>query len=186
MKTGSAQLWRALLTATLLLVWVAGLVWAFWWYEGRYVRAFDRPAFFEGVAVEPPFPAGQVQVVHVWQPGCPCNAGHERYVAEMTERFTEQGVRFAYAGANSEDIEDSPFKDLTYWPIPSEWANWPGTPSIAIWDASGQLAYVGPYSDGVHCNSQSSLVEPVIRTLLSGRSVNITSQDTVSCLCELP
>ncbi|UAW98601.1 thiol-disulfide isomerase [Halopseudomonas nanhaiensis] len=185
MKTTSGTIWRAGLTALLLVVWLAGLVWAFWWYEGRYVRPFDRPAFFNGVAVAPPFAVGQVQVVHVWQPGCPCNAGHEQYIAEMTERFTALGVQFAVAGAENEEKGGSPFKNLPYWPIPEAWADWPGTPSIAIWDATGRLAYVGPYSDGVHCNSQSSFVEPVIRTLLSGRSVNITSQDTVSCLCEL-
>ncbi len=185
MITVKGSIWRAVLTAALLLVWLAGLMWAFWWYEGRYVRPFERPAFFEGVRVDPPFPAGQVQVVHVWQSGCPCNAGHERYVAEMTERFAAQGVKFARAGSESSENMDSPFKELPYWPIPSEWASWPGAPSIAIWDAAGRLAYVGPYSDGMHCNSQSSFVEPVIRTLLSGRSVNITSQDTVSCLCEL-
>lgn len=184
---------RASLTAMLLLAWVASLVWAFWWYEGRYVKPFDRLAFFNGVQVAPPFAPGQVQVVHIWEPGCTCNGGHRDYIEDMTARFTDQGVRFARSGspaasdsrALSNEKPDSAFKNLPYWPIPTEWANWPGTPSIAIWDAAGRLAYVGPYSDGVHCNSQNSLVEPVIRTLLSGRSVNITSQDTVSCLCEL-
>lgn len=186
MKTGIGKYWRAGLTVALILVWVAGLIWAFWWYEGRYARAFERPAFFKGTPVEPPFPAGNVQVVHVWQPRCPCNAGHEQYIAEMTERFAAQGVRFARAGADGSENAVGLFEGLPYWPIPPAWAGWPGSPSVAIWDASGRLAYVGPYSDGMHCNSRNSFVEPVISTLLSGRSINITSQDTVSCLCELP
>ena len=74
---------------------------------------------------------------------------------------------------------------LPYWPIPELWANWPGAPAIAIWDAEGQLAYVGPYSDGAHCTTDSSFVEPVVQALLAGRKVAITRQDAVACLCDL-
>lgn len=180
------RIWqRNLLTGGLLLVWLAGLVWAFWWFEGRYLKPFERPAYFQGLAVQPPFPVGQIQVVHVWQSGCPCNAGHEGYVADMTARFAAQGVAFARSGLAGPAALPAGLKELPFWPIPEEWAGWPGAPAIAIWDARGQLAYVGPYSDGAHCNTESSFVEPVIRTLLDGRSVNITTQDTVSCLCDI-
>ncbi|PAU88115.1 thiol-disulfide isomerase [Pseudomonas sp. WN033] len=176
---------RNVLTGGLIGLWLAGLAWAFWWFEGRYVKAFDRPAFFQGVAVTPPFPTGAVQVVHVWRSGCPCNAGHQDYVNEMSERFAAQGVRFARAGLADDPGLGGVLKDLPYWPIPEEWASWPGAPAVAIWDATGHLAYVGPYSDGAHCNSDSSLIEPVLVALLQGRSVAITQQDTVSCLCDL-
>uniref|UniRef100_UPI003FA79754 DUF6436 domain-containing protein n=1 Tax=Pseudomonas sp. TaxID=306 RepID=UPI003FA79754 len=93
---------RKLITIGLLFIWAAGLVWAFWWYEGQYLRNFERPAYFAGVSVSPPFEPGQIQVVHVWQSGCPCNGGHQAYVDEMTQRFTEQGVRFARSGQAGE------------------------------------------------------------------------------------
>lgn len=176
---------RKLITIGLLLVWAAGMVWAFWWYEGQYLRNFERPAYFAGMPVNPPFEPGQIQVVHVWQSGCPCNGGHQAYVDEMTQRFAEHGVRFARSGQESEAGLPDELKNLPFWPIPETWANWPGAPAIAIWDAEGSLAYVGPYSDGAHCNRDSSFVEPVIGTLLSGRRVSITTQDTVSCLCDI-
>jgi hypothetical protein len=176
---------RNLLTLGLLVVWAAGMVWAFWWYEGQYLRSFDRPAYFSGTPVPPPFEPGQVQVVHVWQTGCPCNGGHQVYLEEMTRRFGEQGVRFARSGQVGEAGLPTGLKELPYWPIPEQWASWPGAPAIVIWNAGGELAYVGPYSDGAHCSRDSSFVEPVIGALLSGRPVSITTQDTVSCLCDI-
>lgn len=172
-------------TGLLLVAWLGGLAWAFWWFEGQYVKAFERPAYFNAQNVQPPFPPGQVQVLHVWQAGCPCNGGHEAYLESMTRRLAQEGVRFARAGAQSPEGLPEALKKLTYWPIPEEWENWPGAPSVAIWDARGNLAYVGPYSDGAHCSRESSFIEPVITTLLAGRPVNIVTQDTVACLCDL-
>ncbi|SDS49202.1 hypothetical protein SAMN05216271_2041 [Halopseudomonas sabulinigri] len=176
---------RRVLTLLLLLVWLAGLVWAYWWFEARYIKSFERPAYFAGEAVAPPFAPGHVQVLHVWQSGCPCSAGHESYVDEMTQRFSAQGVQFARAGQRTTEGLTDGLKALPYWPIPEVWAGWPGAPSIAIWDAQGNLAYVGPYSDGAHCTTDSSFVEPVVQALLAGRKVSITRQDAVACLCDL-
>src|SRR5690554_4681500 len=92
-------MWRRSLVWGLVVVWGVGLVWAWWWLDARHERAFERPAYFQGGAVAGPFAVGQVQVVHVWQANCPCNAGHEAYIDEMTRRFSKQGVRFARAGS---------------------------------------------------------------------------------------
>lgn len=176
---------KSALAVALLLVWALGLAWAFWWYEGQYLKAFERPAFFGAEAVAPPFEPGRVQVLHVWQSGCPCNGGHQAYIDDMTQRFTDQGVQFARSGQPSADALPGVLKELPFWPIPEVWPNWPGAPSVAIWDAAGNLSYVGPYSDGAHCSQVSSFIEPVITALLAGRRVNILNQDTVSCLCDI-
>lgn len=182
-QTGMAD-WRRRLLWSLALVWAAGLVWAWWWMDGRHGQVFERPAYFAGDQVPGPFPAGQIQVVHVWQTGCPCNAGHEAYIREMTERFSARGVRFARAGSLPGGRGDV-LGELPHWRLPASWADWPGGPSVAIWDASGQLAYVGPYSDGASCNQDSSFIEPVLRALLAGRAVNAARYDTTACLCKL-
>lgn len=176
---------RRLLVGALLALWVAGLGWAFWWYEGQYLKAFQRPVFFSAESVAPPFAPGQVQVLHVWQAGCPCNSGHQDYVNEMTRRFSSAGVQFARAGQATGDALPEALKNLAFWPIPEAWDAWPGAPSVAIWDTAGKLAYVGPYSDGAHCSQDSSFIEPVISALLAGREVTILNQDTVSCLCDI-
>lgn len=176
---------RKLLVGLLLVTWLAGLAWAFWWFEGQYVKAFERPAYFSAQDVPPPFTPGQVQVLHVWQAGCPCNGGHEDYLQSMTERFSARGVVFARAGAVSKEGLPPVLQKMAHWPIPEQWENWPGAPAVAIWDAAGKLAYVGPYSEGAHCSRDSSFIEPVIETLLAGRPVSIVTQDTVACLCDL-
>lgn len=178
------RIWQRGLLASLVVIWAAGLAWAWWWFDGRHATTFERPAYFDGSAVPGPFAPGQIQVVHVWQSGCPCNAGHEAYISEMTERFRARGVRFARAGSLPGGRGDI-LADLPHWPLPEDWSGWPGGPSVAIWDARGRLAYVGPYSDGASCNQDSSFIEPVLQALLQGRAVNITRQDTVACLCQL-
>ena len=178
-----SRTYRNLVVILMLAAWLAGLVWAWTWYESRYVRTFERPAFFEGLPVAPPYEAGQVQVLHVWQAGCPCNGGHQAYINEMTERFTKDGVLFARSGQPESDSLPRALREMPYWPMPAAWAAWPGAPAVAIWGADGRLAYVGPYSDGASCTEENSFVEPVLRALLAGRDVDITRQDTVSCLC---
>ena len=44
---------RRVLVGVALLVWLAGLVWAYWWFEGRYIKAFERPVFFQAEQVAP-------------------------------------------------------------------------------------------------------------------------------------
>ena len=177
-------IWRGGLTGALVLVWIAAMAWAWWWLDARHERNFQRPAYFQGAGVAGPFAVGDIQVVHIWQSGCPCNAGHEAYIQEMTDRFAAQGVRFARAGSPAGGRGDI-LGDLPHWPLPAAWADWPGGPSVAIWDAAGQLAYAGPYSDGASCNQASSFIEPVLRALLQGRTVNAARYDTLACLCEL-
>ncbi|MFZ2288135.1 MAG: DUF6436 domain-containing protein [Halopseudomonas yangmingensis] len=103
----------------------------------------------------------------------------------MTQRFSAQGVRFARSGAQSVEKESTLLASLPFKALPQDWDHWPGAPAVAIWNAEGRLAYVGPYSDGVACTSDSSLIEPLLRTLVAGREASVTRQDTVSCLCEL-
>lgn len=177
-------LWRRSLLGLAFIGWGIALIWAYWWFDGRHGTVFERPAYFDGVPVTPPFLPGQIQVVHIEQADCPCNAGHQAYIRDMMKRFSDQGVLFARAGTINIG-QNHTLAELPHWLLPQAWADWPGGPSVAIWDAQGRLAYVGPYSDGASCNSDSSFIEPVLKALLQGRQVNITRQDTVSCLCEL-
>ena len=178
------QIGRRSIVWTLGVLWLIGMGWAWWWLNGQHEQTFERPAYFDGKEVAGPFAPGQIQVVHVWQSDCPCNAGHEAYIREMTKRFSAQGVRFARAGSLPGSRGDV-LGDLPYWKLPAAWRDWPGGPAVAIWDAEGHLAYVGPYSDGASCNQKSSFIEPVLQALLQGRSVNAARYDTQTCLCPL-
>ena len=59
----------------------------------------------------------------------------------------------------------------------------PASPALAIWDRDGKLAYAGPYSEGLVCNSSNSFVEPVLDALTQGRHVSLASGLAVGCYC---
>jgi len=59
----------------------------------------------------------------------------------------------------------------------------PASPSVAIWDASGRLAYAGPYSLGSVCTSANSFVEPIIDQLIAGQYVENAGILAVGCYC---
>lgn len=59
----------------------------------------------------------------------------------------------------------------------------PASPAVAIWDRDGNLAYVGPYSEGAVCTSANSFIEPVIEALLAGRPLQSTGTLAVGCYC---
>lgn len=62
----------------------------------------------------------------------------------------------------------------------------PASPAVGIWDHSGKLAYFGPYSEGLTCNSSNSFIEPILQALESGREVNATHTLAVGCYCSWP
>ena len=60
----------------------------------------------------------------------------------------------------------------------------PASPAVGIWDASGKLIYIGPYSEGAVCNSSNSFIEPILEAVLAGRKVNATHSLAVGCFCD--
>jgi hypothetical protein len=59
----------------------------------------------------------------------------------------------------------------------------PASPAVAIWDQNGKLAYFGPYSEGLTCNSGNSFIEPILQALTTGRPVEATHTMAVGCYC---
>ena len=60
----------------------------------------------------------------------------------------------------------------------------PASPAVAIWDSQGQLAYFGPYREGVTCSSSNSFIEPILEALAAGRRVNASNTLAVGCFCD--
>ncbi|KAE8236751.1 hypothetical protein A4X03_0g9338, partial [Tilletia caries] len=63
-------------------------------------------------------------------------------------------------------------------------ANLPASPAVAIWDGQGQLAYFGPYSEGLTCSSSNSFIEPILEALAEGRKVDASNTLAVGCFCD--
>lgn len=180
---------RAVLLALLVLLCAAALWRGYMWFDGRYVRTFsDQTVLFAADAMSLPpelAGAGRIRVVHFWDPTCPCNVGNQQHLSELVERFAgANGVDF-YAVQKPDSHGQLPSTLSEIKPLSSL----PGadrltaSPAVAIWDRQGNLAYLGPYSEGLVCNSNTSFVEPILQALEADRPVSVTHTMAVGCYC---
>lgn len=179
---------KTLLTTLALLLCAAALWWAYASFQARYLRPFDNQAtLFEGGQLQlPPELAGPgpIRVVHFWDPGCPCNVGNQQHLGELVEHFAPQGVSFhVVQKAGSHGQLPANLTDLKPLALLPGSERIPASPAVAIWDREGRLAYFGPYSEGAVCNASNSFVEPILKALLEGRSVNASNTLAQGCYC---
>ena len=184
--------YRTTLLASLLALVCAGVLWAAYdWFQGRYLRAFsEHTAVFSGDPLQLPSHLagpGAIRLVHFWDPACPCNVGNQQHLGELIEHYGPQGVEF-YAVQKPGSHGQLPttlgaLKTLESFPGAQQI---PVSPAVAIWDRSGKLAYFGPYSEGLTCNSSNSFIEPILQALQQGRAVDATHTLAVGCYCPWP
>jgi len=180
---------RTALLALIAILCAAALWLGYRWFEGRYVRAFsDQTALFAGDVLSLPRELagpGRIRVVHFWDPACPCNVGNQQHLSELVARFAGEGGVDFYAvrkpGAHGELPSTlSAIKPLDSLPGAERIT---ASPAVAIWDRAGNLAYFGPYSEGLTCNSANSFIEPILQALKADRGVSATHTMAVGCYC---
>ncbi len=181
---------KYLIAGLIVLLWASAMLAAFWWFEERYLRTFEgeRAELFSGDSLQLPTTLqgpGPVRFVHFWDPGCPCNVGNQQHLQELLENFTGQPVEFfevrkpGSTGRLPQQLAAlKPLAGLTGSEL------LPASPAVAIWDRNGELAYIGPYSEGAVCSSDNSFVEPILEALLAGRPVRATHSLAVACFCD--
>ncbi|POA22397.1 thiol-disulfide isomerase [Pseudomonas sp. FW300-N1A1] len=180
---------RTTLLAALLALICAGVLWAAYdWFQGRYLRAFSsHTAVFSGDPLRLPehlAGPGAIRVVHFWDPACPCNVGNQQHLAELLTHYAPQGVQFyAVQKPGSQGQLPGTLSSLKTLEILPGSEQIPASPAVAIWDRSGKLAYFGPYSEGLTCNSSNSFIEPILQALSEDRPVSATHTLAVGCYC---
>ena len=186
------QPYRTALFASLILVICAGVLWAAYdWFQGRYLRAFsEHTAVFSGDPLRLPAELsgpGPIRLVHFWDPACPCNVGNQQHLGELIEQYAPQGRRVLRPAKAWQPRptarQPAHMKTLTALPGADQV---PASPAVGIWDRNGKLAYFGPYSEGLTCNSSNSFIEPILKALGAGREVNATHTLAVGCYCSWP
>ncbi|WP_051231503.1 DUF6436 domain-containing protein [Stutzerimonas azotifigens] len=179
---------KHLLAGLIVLLWAAALLAAFWWFEARYLRPFDeRSALFSGDALALPAQLagpGPVRMVHFWDPACPCNTGNQQHLAELMQRYGRSVSFYVLQAPGTQGQLPEQLAGLQPLATLPGAEQLPASPAAAIWDASGRLAYVGPYSEGAVCNSGNSFIEPILEALLAGRRVEATHSLAVGCFCD--
>ncbi|MCK9801255.1 DUF6436 domain-containing protein [Pseudomonas sp. MAFF 302030] len=186
------QRYRTPLLASLLALVCAAVLWAAYdWFQGRYLRVFnEHTAVFSGDALQLPAELagpGPIRLVHFWDPACPCNVGNQQHLAELIEHYGAQGVEFyGVQKPGSHGQLPANLERLKHLPTLPGAEQIPASPAVAIWDRNGKLAYFGPYSEGLTCNSSNSFIEPILKALQDGRPVNATHTLAVGCYCPWP
>ena len=183
---------RSTLFVSLLALICVAVLWAAYdWFQGRYLRAFSsHTAVFSGDPLRLPDTLagpGAIRLVHFWDPACPCNVGNQQHLGELVEEYGPQGVEFYSVqkpGSHGQLPSTlSNLKSITVLPGSEQI---PASPAVAIWDRNGKLAYFGPYSEDLTCNSSNSFIEPILQALNEGREVSATHTLAVGCYCAWP
>ncbi|MBC3373413.1 thiol-disulfide isomerase [Pseudomonas sp. SWRI92] len=180
---------RPTLLACFLALGCAVMLWfAYDWFQGRFLRAFSQhTAVFSGDPLSLPADLagpGAIRLVHFWDPACPCNVGNQQHLSELVDKYAPQGVEFyTVQKTGSQGRLPATLSNLKTLPALPGSSQIPASPAVAIWDRSGKLAYFGPYSEGLTCNSSNSFIEPILEALSVGRAVDATHTMAVGCYC---
>ncbi|TBU98547.1 DUF6436 domain-containing protein [Stutzerimonas kirkiae] len=181
---------KHLVIALILLILLA--ITLIWWRTGAaYLRPYSEQAvFFHGETLRlPPELAGPgpIRVVHFWDPACKrCNKEPDAHLRYLIGIYRFAGIEFYSVQRPGSSGELAPFLQghMKALPAIEGMEALPASPALAIWDKDGELAYAGPYSEGLVCNSSNSFVEPVLDALTSGRKLSLSSNLAVGCYCD--
>lgn len=178
-----------LLVGVILLFATGTALWSYFGFSG--IASYAEQAIIFGDA-DLRLPAnlagatGRIRVVHFWDPDCrACNretGAHLSYLISMYRRANIDFYSVRKPGSRGE-LPDFLAGKLMPLENLDGMEKIPASPSVAIWDAEGRLAYAGPYSVGVVCTSANSFVEPIIDKLVAGQQVEPFGMLAVGCYC---
>jgi hypothetical protein len=109
--------------------------------------------------------------IHVYESGCRCNKYTDSHVEQIRKRFAKSQVDFV-------QLDRAAVSGTAK-------AAWLGaTPAALVFDASGRLAYIGPYSDSAWCGTGAGFVENALERLI--RRDKVTPQPVFArgCFCD--
>lgn len=156
-------------------LWLMAVVTGFWWFEYRHWQSFETMAItFDGQDIQPFYQAsgqkGKTTVLHFTDKTCPCSRYSERHIEDLQLIL-----------ANTKQVVVTPPMVAS---IPNVIV--PATPSVAIWNEQGELAYFGPYSSGAVCGEGKDFVSRVLSELQKHRNPRWINTLGVGCYCSYP
>jgi len=127
-----------------------------------------------------------IRVVHFWDPKCPCNEEPDSHLRDLISLHNTSNIKFYRVQKPDSTGDIAPFLRDVMQPLDKVEGMQllPASPSLVIWDENDNLAYAGPYSEGVTCNSNNSFVEPVLEALVAGRKISVPGTIAVGCYCD--
>lgn len=109
------------------------------------------------------------RVVHFSQAQCECNSVAQEHIQSVRKLAQQQGY------SNTSVDVDKQLAVLNYLPA---------TPAVAVFDETGGLIYLGPYSAGYSCSAGNGIVESFIARTVTAPGASIIT-DTEGCYCSI-
>ncbi|GAB2678112.1 DUF6436 domain-containing protein [Aliiglaciecola sp. 3_MG-2023] len=109
-------------------------------------------------------------VFHIGEQSCDCNNLSSTHIRKLNRTFAENG----YIVKTVNPKEATKIRKLI-----------PSYPAMVIFDESGNLGYLGPYSTGYFCSPKTSLIEPIANTIVANEHLGATViADGEGCYCQ--
>jgi len=159
--------------AILVIGWLLFSAFAFWWYDYRYWQSYpDHLVQFESKAIEKLYPilntsnSEKTLVVHFADDDCPCEAYRVAHVEDI-QPVLSQSQQVTIKRSDAETLG----------------LNLAASPSVAIWNEAGELAYFGPYSSGMTCGTGFDFVSMVFSKLNDKVNPQWINTQGFGCFC---
>lgn len=154
----------------LISLWLLICAVALWWLEYRHWSSWqDQLVLFSAQQTQQlkrllPKNNG-ITVMHIRSEDCPCTNYQDSHIEQLqaTLKKTSQIT-----------LEENQRRNLDLSLV---------TPSVAIWDKYGDLAYFGPYSSGAVCGQGEGFVARILLQLGEGKNPQWTNTQGVGCFC---
>lgn len=200
----------------LVVSWLVATVFAFWWFQFKNIKAFDKDAisnrtvFFESgelgnrlenliekeskTGKQP----GSISVIHFWNPDCPCSRFNEVHVKKIISDYADKNVEFSVVVSGKTSQQRNAYSELAKQvfnfdavkAIRSDWPmeqGPPSSPAVAIMNKQGKLVYFGPYSLGARCSpDKGKFVEKALDGLSDEKLPQKKQLNTLAVGCFCP
>ena len=166
---------RSWLPGVSVALWLLCMVFAFWWFEYRHWQTFNtQNIVFNGAELSllqqrlhtENTPVEGLKVVHFTDETCQCSRYSRSHIEELQPVF--KNVTQITLSPNHQHMQNIQI---------------PASPSVAIWDEQGELAYFGPYSSGAICGQGNDFVRPVIQQLKKQNNPRWINMIGIGCYC---
>ena len=117
------------------------------------------------------FGALQNSAFHIQDKDCSCSSLSNNHIRSLDIKFFESDFKVHTLTPQSN------FRLVSILP---------SLPALVIFDDNGKLAYMGPYSSGYFCGAKSSLIEPIVTTIINDEHFGaLVISDSQGCYCAL-
>jgi hypothetical protein len=165
----------------LVLLWLAVVITAFWWFALKDLRPFrppesaalfttdelDRIRRFVDLHQASIGGGGALTVLHLRDSLCSCNRFADPHVAALRREYGTRGVQVTTLTVDAA--------------MRRSWL--PATPAALVLDSERRVLYLGPLSNAADCGRDSAPVERVLDAALAGQRNPAQTTLGTGCLC---